>query len=207
MSNLNLRLDLHKELFNHRTAEPLAANLPSFQTARNGEVVAIYLIYSNAYPGPFRSDPASFVIKTATGIAFLDYAKLPAASRAGLADSVMRLEDDYVYSDHVHNRISTTENFEDDEYHHVFIMADAIGIVRPDVADIWFQSDWCEKRLSSFQRLLLLEAQSAHDAMTRHDDLDGLVRLWRFVLDHFNRTKNFPCLTAPTVGDLLVNSC
>ena len=203
MNDFAFNLNLAPHLFEPETAASLAACLSSFHKAGDGHVTAIFLCYSDAFPGPLRDEGPGFVMRRGDGVEILSYGALSPLVQPGLADAVLRLEDDAIFGQHLREFVHEMRHEDDDNYHHLVVTSDAVAFYRPDVAQRGY-SGWTEERLERFCRFLCREAGSAHEAIGRHDDLEAQTRLWRTFIDAFQCSNDpLPSLRGPTVGELL----
>ncbi|MGR3504420.1 MAG: hypothetical protein ACU0B7_00945 [Paracoccaceae bacterium] len=135
-----------------------------------------------------------FAVKEAKGISFVDYAQLDLSTRPKIADVVMQLDSDWEFGEKVQFGIAGKQR-------RIIVMANAFGYIRTVPFKPLSGNRWSQKRVDKVHILELPIALCAREAIARHDELVGVVRLWRFVLETF--FQDIPCLNSPNVGDLL----
>ena len=197
MTDLTFKIDLPYRLFDPVAEEKLSQSLHPFESQMDGQVVAVQMDYSFCKGDLLRHPGATFWLRNGNCISASRYDALPACKQAGLAEAVVRLDQDFHFAIHVNDSILRMKTKPDRDRYHVVVTADAIAVLKPGPTNDY--CEWSANQLDRFCRFHCRRAESQHDALARHDDLKKLIHLWGCILHHYN----LPPLSAPTVGDLL----
>ncbi|MBP0484511.1 hypothetical protein [Sagittula salina] len=186
------------------TAEFLARHLVSFDTAQEGDVIAICRDVRHTFQGPYRENETEFVIRHGSGMNLAAFHELGESQKQAMAMAEMLLQGDQNYLSAVNAQIfETMRDSEDTDTYSVFCFPDAIGVLKfPEKEHMPFGTQaWLDGRA----RLVLRRAPSNHQALARHDALQATVRMWRHLLLLFTtiEDRELAKVSMPCVSCLL----